>query len=271
MASDVKEQLLANIMQSQYYALQLDETTDVAGLAQLLTYVRYVKNGNIEEDILFCRSLPEHTTGEALFEVLDGYIRDAGMSWDKCVGICTDGARSMTGRLSGLVTRVQNLTPLAKWTHCITHRESLASKKLPECLETVLKQAVQMINFIKARPLNARLFSLICQELGAEHEQLLFHTEVRWLSRGRVLHRLYELRSEVMTFLVNVKSDLARYLDDPLWLAQLSYLVDRRRLAIGSTGTFPSGLAADLALCPVFFFCCCCCCCCFFCLPNGPK
>ncbi len=42
MASDVKEQLLANIMQIQYYALQLDETTDVAGLAQLLTYVRYV-------------------------------------------------------------------------------------------------------------------------------------------------------------------------------------------------------------------------------------
>ncbi len=124
------------------------------------------------------------------------------MSWDKCVGICTDGAHSMTGRLSGLVTRVQNLAPLAKWTHCMIHRESLASKKMPECLETVLKQAVQMINFIKARPLNAHLFSLLCQELGAEHEQLLFHTEVRWLSKGRVLHRLYELRSEVNMFLV---------------------------------------------------------------------
>ncbi|KAI2647347.1 SCAN domain-containing protein 3 [Labeo rohita] len=201
MASDIKEQLLAN-MQSQYYALQLDETTDVAGLAQLLTYVRYVKNDNIEEDILFCRSLPEHTTGKALFEVLDGYLQDAGMSWDKCVGICTDRAHSMTGRISGLVTRVQNLAPLAKWTHCMIHRESLPSKKM-------------------------RLFSLLCQELGAEHEQLLFHSEVRWLSRDRVLHCLYELRSEVKTFLVNVtKSDLAQYLDDPLCLTQLSYLVD---------------------------------------------
>ncbi len=166
MASDIKEQLLANIMQSQYYALQLDVTTDVAGLAQLLTYVRYVKNGNIEEDILFCRSLPEHTTGEALIEVLDGYIRDAGMLWDKCVGICMDWARSITGRLSGLVTRVQNSAPLAKRTHCMIHCESLASKKMPGCLETVLKQAVQIVNFITARPLNARLFSLLCQELG---------------------------------------------------------------------------------------------------------
>ncbi len=183
----------------------------------MLTYVRYVKNGNIEEDILFCRSLSEHTNGEALFDDLDGYIRNAGMLWDKCVGICTDGARSMTGRLSGLVTHVQNLAPLAK---CMIHRKSLASKKMPEYLETVLKQAVQIINFIKARPLNARLFFLLCQELGAEHEQHHFHTEVRWLSRGWVLYRLYELRSEVITFLVNVKY-LARYLDDPLWLAQL--------------------------------------------------
>ncbi len=166
MASDTKEQLLANIMQIQYYALQLDETTDVAGLAQMLTYVRYVKNGNIEEDILFCQSLPEHSTGKALFEVLDGYIRHAGMLWDKCVGICTDRARSMTGRLRGFVTRFQNSAPLAKWTHCMVHRESLASKKMPECLKTVLNQAVQIINCIKPRPLNARLFSLLCQELG---------------------------------------------------------------------------------------------------------
>lgn len=48
----------------------------------------------------------------ALFEVPDRHIRDTGMSWDKCVGICTDRARSMTGRVSGLVTRVQHLAPL---------------------------------------------------------------------------------------------------------------------------------------------------------------
>ncbi len=120
--------------------------------------------------------------------------------------------RSMTGRFSSLVNRVQNLALLAKRTHCMIHRESLAAKKMPECIETVLKQAVQIINFIKARPLNARLFPFLCQELGAKHEQLLFQTEVRWLSRGQVLHRIYELRSEVMTFLVNVQSDLVQYL-----------------------------------------------------------
>ena len=38
MAGDVLKQLLLRIKASEFYALQLDESTDVAGLAQLLVY-----------------------------------------------------------------------------------------------------------------------------------------------------------------------------------------------------------------------------------------
>ncbi len=46
-------------------------------------------------------------------------------------------------------------------------------------LKTVLDDAVRMVNYIKSRPLQARLFSLLCEEMGCEHRQLLLHTEVR--------------------------------------------------------------------------------------------
>ena len=39
--------------------------------------------------------------------------------------------------------------------------------------------------------------------MGTEHTVLLFHTNVRWLSRGKVFNRLFELRYEVLTFLKN--------------------------------------------------------------------
>jgi hypothetical protein len=41
MAGDVLKQLLLHIQASEFYALQLDESTDVVGLAQLLVYVCY--------------------------------------------------------------------------------------------------------------------------------------------------------------------------------------------------------------------------------------
>jgi hypothetical protein len=55
MAGDVLKRLLLRIQASEFYVLQLDESTDVAGLAQLLVYARYVYGGLIKEDILFCK------------------------------------------------------------------------------------------------------------------------------------------------------------------------------------------------------------------------
>ncbi len=200
MSNDIREQLIEFVKKSPYYALQLDESTDIAGQAQLLTYVRYLRDKAIEEDVLFCRPLQSHTTGEAIFNVLDIFIRENGLAWDRCVGLCTDGAQAMTGRERGLAARVQQVAPLVKWTHCMVHREALAAKKMPVLFDSVLNQSVKMINLIKSRPLNSRLFGVLCQEMGSGHEQLLLHTEVRWLSRGRVLQRLYELREEVKWF-----------------------------------------------------------------------
>ncbi len=48
--------------------------------------------------------------------------------------------------------------------------------------------------------LNTRIFKALCEEMGSEHTKLLFHTEVRWLSGGKVLTHLFELRDEVMLF-----------------------------------------------------------------------
>ena len=49
MAGDVLKQLLLLIQASEFYVLQLDESTDVAGLAQLLVYLCYVYGGSTKE------------------------------------------------------------------------------------------------------------------------------------------------------------------------------------------------------------------------------
>ena len=39
------------------YDLQLDESTDVSGLAQLIVFVRYITNGKLEKELLKCVAL----------------------------------------------------------------------------------------------------------------------------------------------------------------------------------------------------------------------
>ncbi|KAJ4922743.1 hypothetical protein JOQ06_004146 [Pogonophryne albipinna] len=66
----------------------------------------------------------------------------------------------------------------------------------------------------------------VCHENGTEHDQLLLHTDVRWLSRGKTLLRLYELRNEVFVFLTEHLHPLAVQLEDGKWVARLAYLAD---------------------------------------------
>ena len=80
------------------------------------------------------------------------------------------------------------------------HRQALVAKNLSEELYDTVNSVIKCVNYIKTRPLNQRLFSCLCDEMGADHTGLLLHTEVRWLSRGRVLKRVCELRKKLLFF-----------------------------------------------------------------------
>jgi len=81
---------------------------------------------------------------------------------------------------------------------------------VPE-LNEVLSESVKIINNITNSALNTGLLKALCGEMGSDHQNLLFNSEVRWLSGDEVLKRLYELRKEVELFLIDKKSDLSHY------------------------------------------------------------
>uniref|UniRef100_A0A3P9H253 HAT C-terminal dimerisation domain-containing protein n=1 Tax=Oryzias latipes TaxID=8090 RepID=A0A3P9H253_ORYLA len=134
-----------------------------------------------------CRTID--TMGTDIMEQVVGKLGD---SFSSCSSVCTDAAASMKGSAKGLIARIKKENPDIKWAHCVIRRGALA----------------------------------LCENMGAEHTELLLHTEVRWLSRGRVLSRLFESRAEVHTFLTEHGSPHATMFENTDWLAKLCYLAD---------------------------------------------
>lgn len=167
------------------------------------------------EEILFCKTLERRTTGRDIFHLLDSYIEASGLDWT-CVSVCSDGAAAMTGKISGVTSLIKQKAPHAVATHCMLHREALA-KRIDNELNQVLQELIQVVNFIKARPMEYRLFTLLCNEMGAHFEGLLLHSSVRWLSRDVVWNRVYELRREVAEFLASGKHQLSDRFTDAMW------------------------------------------------------
>uniref|UniRef100_A0A3B4U0T5 HAT C-terminal dimerisation domain-containing protein n=1 Tax=Seriola dumerili TaxID=41447 RepID=A0A3B4U0T5_SERDU len=226
MTSDIQQQLLERIKSSTFFSLQMDESTDVTNAALLLVFVHYRWDSSLHEDILFCGELPTRATAQECFRCMDNYFTENGLVWQNCVGVCSDGAASMTGRHHGVIRQILERAPEAKWTHCFLHHESLAAKKMSPEFHEVMTICVKTINFIKNNAVNSRCFAKLCEDIDADHVQLLYHSEVRWLSRGLVLKCLFELKNEVFTFLTEKKSPFAHYYADTKFTAKLAYLCD---------------------------------------------
>ena len=227
-SDDQLQQLITRLKKSQKFAIQLDETTDVTKNAQLLVYVRYVHEENVEEELLFCRSLKSHTKGEDIFFKVDEFFTTAGLQWENCIGVCTDGAGAMMGKRAGFVAKVkEHATPeRVTFTHCMIHREALTAKHMSLDLDTVLRDAVKIINYIKNNALNSRLFTNICKEQDSNYTSLLMHAEIRWLSRGYSIQRLLQLKDELVMFLTEQKSAFAELFLNDAWVLKLCYLSD---------------------------------------------
>jgi phenylalanine-4-hydroxylase len=50
-------------------------------------------------------------------------------------------------------------------------------------MPNVTTPVIKLINFLKSRALNHRQFSEFLKDLGSEYGDVIYNTEVRWLSR----------------------------------------------------------------------------------------
>ena len=73
----------------------------------------------------------------------------------------------------------------------------------------ILCMAISVVNYIRGRALNHRIFRAFCEEIGTSHTVLLYHTEVRRLSKGLMLSRDFEMCNEIIQFLDYQRSPLA--------------------------------------------------------------
>ncbi len=222
MANDCQNQLHEKLKSSPF-AIQLDETTTLAEESVLILHVQYIEGGDLKQDILMSTNLTTTTTGQDIFLAVDSYFSSHSLPYENLVARCTDGAAAMMGKNKGFNTRLKEKAPGCAIFHCMLHHHALASKKLSVDLSNNLSTVVKVVNFIKARPSNNRLFAQPCEDEA--HQTFLLHTEVRWLSHGQVLVRFMELQEKIKEFLQDHNQPLCDQLTDAFWI-KAAYLAD---------------------------------------------
>ncbi|UYV73226.1 hypothetical protein LAZ67_10002227 [Cordylochernes scorpioides] len=104
-----------------------------------------------------------------------------------------------------------------RWENCV----SVCTDGAPAMKDEVVK----VVNYIKSNALRSRIFSTFCEAMDSDDKNLLFHTEVRWLSKGKALNRFISMKNEIMAFIDNEEINFPFMMSDVWWL-QVSFLGD---------------------------------------------
>jgi hypothetical protein len=146
-----------------------------------------VENGKIFVVVKNCQRRPK-------VKIFSTFVFLFGILWFVMEPVCWNLHRwwPLNDRLNKMLcyTR-QRKNPDVIRIHCFLYREVLPSKIIGEDLKQVLDVAVNMVNFIKQRHLKSHMFAKLCENMQKDHVTLLQDTEVRWLSRGKVLTRVF--------------------------------------------------------------------------------
>uniref|UniRef100_A0A3Q3NFP3 HAT C-terminal dimerisation domain-containing protein n=1 Tax=Labrus bergylta TaxID=56723 RepID=A0A3Q3NFP3_9LABR len=160
LATDVFETLLEELKKADVMSIAVDESTDRTDTAQLCIYVRFSDGKCFREELLGLLPLQGHTTGEIVFGKISAFLKNNGLDMERVCMLVTDGAPSMAGKVNGLA------------------------------LKTTMNSVMATINLIRSTSsLQHRLFCKLLSNMSTEHHDLLWHNDVRWLSKGKALER----------------------------------------------------------------------------------
>lgn len=226
----IEQDNLSDMRNSKYFSLMFDETTDVSTIEQMVIHGRYIDdNGQVttkflkivdcleteneEEESLLIRLNSEKIAGK-----ITGFIEKEKLPYEKLVGLGTDGAAVMVGKVNGTVKKIidrqisqQDTTNPCKalGQHCAAHKLNLAASKAGNTFPAIVRfkkllhklHAFYSRSAIRTKGLEIvqKLLSDSLEACGKVHDP----AETRWLALGKCTVALKNILPSVLVSLEN--------------------------------------------------------------------
>jgi len=173
MATKVMSENLAEIRQAEFCALLLDETSDLLKIEQISICLRIVSQNLVSSEFFLGFYSTSSTKAETLFQVVQDVFLRFNLPLTKLRGQCYDGAANVSGKITGLQTRLREIEPRALYVHCNAHNINLVVQDAMEGVPATRKfigVVKDMINFVKDSPKRISQFQHLQSERESESE-----------------------------------------------------------------------------------------------------
>jgi hypothetical protein len=190
--SDISERMRCNL-----FSISTDGSADRGGKNQLYPIVTRYYNKDEGRVLTGTLTLPACTdicsTGENIFNLVDGELNKYRLSWKHCMSFCSDNAAVMMGHKKGVAAFVTGKNENTFINGCACHLIHLAARKASSMLNTKVDELLIDIFYYLDKSSKRHKTLKEFQGLhGADVSSILKHCTTRWLSLSVCITRLLE-------------------------------------------------------------------------------
>lgn len=189
---EIRNEILRRILETKYWSMMFDETSDLSHKEQITLVVRYLWKDAVREDFITfidaynaaadvngkeCKE--NKLSGKTLGEIVLTNVKELGLDLSYCVGIGTDGASVMTSEESGSVTKIQSEAVSAKRLPCYNHalNNSISKCNKIRSINNAVGIMKEVIHFYNQ---SAKRNAVLTEHIGGK---LVSLCETRWVDR----------------------------------------------------------------------------------------
>ena len=203
LATVISKDIIKSLRDLPFFALCIDETTDVSTTKQLIVYCWYIVKGEVKTSFLKIAKLSDGLA-QTISDHVCGICEEINLDLRKLCGLGSDGASVMLGVRRGVSTLLKEKVPTLVANHCIAHRLALACgqaanevaylKKFKDILD-------QLYRFYDNSAVRMAGLKAIQDVLHDPQLKLTQAKDVRWLSHKKAVGNLRKCLPSVIASL----------------------------------------------------------------------
>jgi hypothetical protein len=190
MAHAVVRSLLGEVRKANFYAIMIDETSDIAVKEQVSFCIRFAEKLFQIHELFFGFYATASTDGETLYKIVKDILLRFDLPITACRGQRYDGAANMSGKFSGVKTRIIADEQRAVYVHCVAHSLNLVVQESMQHIPAVrnfINTCKDIINTVKDSPKRLALFETIQDDTMENNTALQPFCPTRWCMRASSL------------------------------------------------------------------------------------
>ncbi len=259
----ITDDILEQVSSAGCIGLLCDDVTDIATLEQMLTFVQYVHQGNVQVKFLTVDNLlakSQSANADTMLQVLEERFANFGIPMSKISSMASDGASVMMGKTGGLAAKLRKAhSPALVNIHCICHKLALActtSVSEIKQIQNVERNLMQLWKFLEHSPKRLAIYTKVLEQqkevqLSGQSrnkvaKRLKKACKTRWLSFDKAVKAAHDDLGSVLLCLSELSDDatadgLLKKMKNPHWVAALYVLTDVLPVLSVLSKTFQEG------------------------------